>query len=340
MLVYSSRAILLFTGNAMPISAGPVIKRFLIIRFDSSAIKKRRIRSEELDGLIRELSPIGFQMLRWQMKYYKTEDEIVSEIRSFEKKIRNLTKNWKSPRRPEAWACVYFGLKIFENVCRRLKVDWNSLTIEEFYEKVIIPIETSSWDMKRSSVERFKSWFQSYLVDKSRWTREGEETRWTNPGEGILYEFDRIEINKENIVDGYWITDAILDQFNEEMDDEARIPSLKELATQSADSDKLPYEKVMAEKEGQRQAKVVKFYDGKSRRAAFIVLYEEGQKQCNLVTDPLPDTVTNDEDANVTDVTKVTKLQTVTNDCNQSQESIVTKLQEIKGSLDKREAAL
>jgi len=332
MLDYHSRAVLFITGNAMPITAPSHIKRSLIIRFDSASILERRIRSAELDKLIGGLKPIGYYILRTALKKYQTVEQIVSEIRSFETVISGKMKSWKSSKRPEIWGCVYFGLKMFENAAIELGADWRALSIDEFCEKVVGPIELSSWEMKRTPIEAFKSRFQLYMIEKSRLFKEWNDgvVEKRNPAEGVLYRRAVIQFLSQK-VDGYWITDPLLDELNDKAEDELKITSLKELARQSADLDGLPYDKIMEKRNGSYSPKVVKFEDGESRRAAFIA-YREGEKAGNLVTLPLPDMATNDGIRSMVRVTETEdgyqELPKVTNDGNPSQESSVTKLPE------------
>ena len=331
MLDYQSRANLFFTGNAMPITTKHLIKRVLIARFDSSVIRERAKKSRELDELVEKLRPIGFQVLRWYLEENASVEELFTSLRKIEKDIRSQSNHWMSAKRPEAWACVYLGLKIFENACRRSKVDWAAPTVKKFFEDVIFPIETSSWDMRRTSIDAFKSWFQNYMIRNARknMDREGNEHILPPIAEGTLYKMDTVRINDQVGVEGYWITDPLLAVFNDEIDEILRIPSLRELATQSADVDRIPYEVILDMNAG-KQAKAVKFSDGRTKRAAFISIEDE-QKRCNRVTLDMPDEVTNDENVNVTNVTGgndgYKELQGVTNDCNQSQEAKVTELQ-------------
>jgi len=68
-------------------------------------------------------------------------------------------------------------------------------------------------------------------------------------------------------VEGYWVTESILDLYNSQADDSDRIPSLKELSLQSADLLGIPHALVL-DSDGEH-TKNVRFGD-RIKRAAFI----------------------------------------------------------------------
>ncbi len=269
MVDYWSRSVLLLTGNSLPISTESVLKRFLVNRFDSGSRLERKSQSTEVDTSFNELQPIGFQLLRWAVEKWPTEEALLYVFKGFEDDIRKAESKWASPKRPQVWACVYLGLRIFEEGCRRTGVAWKVPPIEIFVKEIVTRVESATWQMRRSHVERFHSWLEMYMARNEITVREGEETRTVVRGEGKIFRPDTLEVKKER-VPGYWVTSSLLDEYNRMADGEERIPTLAELAKQAADYRGLPYEDVLDMEEGKSpQARAVKI-GGKSVRAAFV----------------------------------------------------------------------
>jgi len=257
---YLSRAVFLLSGNEMPIKHPAVLKRFLINRFDSHREGGRR--SSEVDECLRRLKPIGFQLLRWYLEDFETEADFLSELRSYESILRNYSLSWKSPKRPEAWACVYVGLRILETGCRKTGHHWRVMPIDEFFEKVIEPVEESTWELRRSFLEGFVNWFDIYRAERTR-TVDGRDIIL---GENETFVTVRLK-SGDKFFDGFWVTGALTDRYNQRALPGENVPNLKELSKQSADLLGIPYDDVL-EKDGNHA--YLKRIGGFSKRVAFI----------------------------------------------------------------------
>jgi len=305
---YHSRSVLLLTGNVMPITQGPVLKRFLIVRFDSAARRQRKKRSQELEDLSGRLAPIGYSLLRWFLEEHPSTADLLQMVDTYKQVIREQQLSWSSAKRPEAWACVYLGLKILETGCRRCDLDWRAPAIQEFYREVIAPVEGSTSDLKRSSVEAFSSWFAIWCINHPRRFTERGMSSGNIAGEDELFRSDVIRVGKEEI-EGHWITKALLDLFNDETDDVNRISTHVELAKQAADLAGLPYSEVLdADRVHVKNVKI----GGKAMRAAFVPTpdYFDRRGGGNQVTLDGPDSVTDAQSATGNPGNSVTTVTT------------------------------
>jgi hypothetical protein len=302
MLDYRSRAVLFCTGNSQPINSGPTLKRFLINRFDSGARRDRRKRSAEMDRLFDQLRPIGYHALSVFLEECGTVDKFIGEIRQFECALNAVSTTWASPKRPEAWACVYCGMRIFESLCRRLGLTWRTPSIGEFYENIVKPVEESTWAAKSTALESFLNWFSMYRVDHTKRFDGTEKIA------GIDEVFSHAELTiREEHISGWWVTSALLQQYNKQAEDSEKITSLKEVAQQSADALRIPYNLVL-DNDG-KHARNVKI-GPLTQRAAFVAdTYEDYRNRGNLVTDYEPDELPNAGNQPFSLVTKLPSYQ-------------------------------
>ncbi len=282
MVRYASRAVLILSGNSLPITSGPVLKRFLVVRFDSSARLARRPRSAEVDQRFNALRPIGYQLLRWFLEGCSTQTDLLELLGRWEAEIRGVREGWSSAKRPQAWAVVYLGLKILEGGSIKVGLSWRAPGIAQFVLEVVEPVEASTWGLRRSHASRFVSWFALWRVKNTRTLTEEAAAGIVVRGEGEIFRADSVDVGGQE-VPGYWVTEPLLDAYNRETRPGEEIPSLTELARQAADEVGLPYSAVLdADGVHARRVKI----GGRAMRAAFIPDSLEGstQKPGNLGT--------------------------------------------------------
>lgn len=264
---YFNRSSLLLTGNTFPVDAPSVLKRIEVARFDSSARLARRHASDELDRNLCSLQPIGFQLIRWGVEAFKTEKALLEMLTEITDDIRKERSSWVSPKRPQAAACMYLGLKILEIGCQKVGIDWQAPAIATFVAEVISPIESSTWELRQSPVDHFSSWFAMFRAEHTKVMTDssGERCRIV-VGEDEVFANDCVIVNGKT-VPGFAVTSALLAKYNRQTEESNQIPSLKELAIQTADQMGIPYNQVL----DSDMKHVAKRKIGLSRqRAAFI----------------------------------------------------------------------
>jgi len=283
---YSSRAVLIMTGNTLPTEAESVLKRILTVRFDSSARGERRRNARVARGKFEELRPIGFWLERNYLAKYPSRKELLEAVRRYADLIAAARPKWESPRRPQAWAVVYLGLTILEEGCRTVGIEWEAPSTEEFVRSVVDPVERSTWESRRTNVERFVDWFEMWRSGHTRTISGTEGFSHETQGEDEIWKEGTIDVGDE-VREGFWITSPLLDDYNKHARPGEQIHTLKELAVQAADAAGIPYDLVLETKTG--TVNKVKF-GGRSKRAAFLArTYERTPPKPRLfVPEPEP----------------------------------------------------
>jgi hypothetical protein len=217
---------------------------------------------------LKELRPIGFQLIRWYVEETGTATALLKNVEDWTEAIRNERLRWGSTKRPEAWACTYLGLKVFENGCKRCGVDWVAPSVSDFVKNVVEFVESSTYGLKRSNVERFRSWFQQYRAKNTRRVYEStsRESYYETQGENETWCKHSIDLGTKNFK-GYLITVALLDEYNNQRKDE-QIASLKELGVQAANEVGIPAVNILDITEERKIKKCS--IGGKFQRAAFL----------------------------------------------------------------------
>ncbi len=288
--LYLARAILGMTTNVPPPGEPTTLKRILVVRFDETQKAKRTAKSAELDRIYERLQPIGCGMINVILEIFKQRplQEWINVIFDLKEKISAAYNDWQSVERPEMWATVYFGLMLWELVCREKGVDWKAPDIETFVKQVVVPIESSTWELKQDH-------FQTYMNAVSRWKAKNlirvlvrktteevkiegqvfdaekdrevyqEETR----GSGELW-LAKVEDWEDKRIPGVFHSKAMLDEINDVMHIpmESQMRVLRELGVQVAADSGFPIEFIAgADERGRR----VRFRKGeKPKRAIFI----------------------------------------------------------------------
>ncbi len=287
--IYLARAILGFTTNVPPPGEPTTLKRILVVRFDETQRRARRAKSTELDKIYGKLQPIGCGIINLVMKTFKQRplQEWLDIIYDFKEKISAAYDHWQSVERPEMWAVVYFGLTLRELACKEKGVDWKVPDIKTFVEQVVVPIESSTWELKQEHLE-------IYMDALSRWRAkntmrvlvhkitegveaygqvfEAEKDRdaWVEEvkGGGELW-LAKVEDYEDKRIPGVWHTKAMLDEINGTgIPVEAQMRVLRELGVQVAADSEFPIE-FIAGADG--RGRLVRFRKGqKPKRAIFI----------------------------------------------------------------------
>jgi len=271
---YCARSILMLSGNNIAFSSSAAqLKRCLIVRFDSTAKRFRKKGNKQLEEAVDNLAPVGYGLTRWWVQDHPSTDELVQSLREWKEDIRKARSAWGSPKRPEAWSCVYLGLKILEHGCKKLGLDWRAPSVGLFVEKVVVPVEESTWAVERSNASRVASWLFKYTSEFKRTEKtynkvEGEVTKVVCRGEDETWRDAGELVRADGItVPGRFIIDSLLDAYNDQADDAFQVPSVIELTKQGADEAGIPYDQVL-DSDMVRARKVD--IKGRKLRAAFV----------------------------------------------------------------------
>jgi len=273
MVTYRSRAVLLFTGNAMVFPSGPELARFLVSRFDSSKLLERRARHAEGEAAFARLRPVGLAVARAVVEMCGTGEALVSRVRKLGAQIEAAAppELFKDPRRAEEWGVVCLGLQAWEAVMRRAGAEWSAPDITDFVERVVRPVEGSTWEGETTPLDAFLSSFAIWRTKNTVSARITDERGYTitetlPKGKGEIWDEGVLEVGSTR-VPGYFVTRAILDQLNREQPaPDLKIRSLKELAIMGADRWGIPRSAVL-----DRSGQVPLHYFGTRReRAAFV----------------------------------------------------------------------
>jgi hypothetical protein len=302
MTTYRSRAVLMITGNAFPVKSGSVLARFIAPKFDAMQRTRRKTNKRKADELRAQLRPIGVALAREAVAAYGTMADLVARIHVLETEVtRAYRGTFQDVRRPQAWAVVLMGLRMWELLFRKHGIVWAPPSVEAFLRDVVLPVEASTYEGAESHLESFRSFFAMWRV-KNRIVRSGgiEDIR----GEGEIWKQDTADVADVQIP-GVWVTKPILDEYNRQALPDMQISSLKSLGQMAADTWAIP-RKIVLDKDGE-EAKVERF-DKKTERAVFVpegapapeeevqrTLEEDlraresrGQKGCNSVSSDPP----------------------------------------------------
>jgi len=282
MVRYSSRAVLIMTGNELPTESESVVKRFLTVRFDASVKRARRGKSGSVRAGFDALKPVGFALVKGYVAAHPNRAALLETVQQYAQEIERARKEWESPQRPQAWAVVYLGLKVLEEACHAAGLAWKAPSIEAFTEQAVDPIERSTWESRRTSLERVVDWFDRWCATHKRRVEAGREGWDEIQGKDEIWKEGSLVVERETI-EGVYFTSAMLDGYNKDARPGERVPNLKELAVQAADSAGIPYDLVL--EKGTGQCKTTKF-GGRPKRAAFVPFSyaHRPPKSCDLVT--------------------------------------------------------
>jgi hypothetical protein len=212
---FLSRAVPILTGNAQSITSAEMLKRMVIARFDSARRHVGADIQKKVESATSILKPIGYAILREYLTTHNELSGLIKEIKEYESQFRQWP--WKSPKRPECWAVIYLGLKIFENSCIKHGIEWRVPDIGAFHETIALPVESSTWSSTKNAIEAFSNWFEMWRVQNTRTRNFGGEEERSIMGENDVWkEFTLVfERNgqKENIP-GFLILQSLLDTYN------------------------------------------------------------------------------------------------------------------------------
>lgn len=288
MIHYRSRAVLIMTGNTLPTENAAVLKRILTVRFDSSEERERRKKGALVKARLEALNPIGFAAVRGYISAHPSRIGLLKTIEQYAHEIEEERDDWQSAQRPQAWAVIYFGLKIFEEFCQAVGVKWAAPSIETFAEQVVEPVERSTWDSRRTDVERYTDWFDGWCATHKKRVEAGRESYDEIEGKDDIWKEGTIG-EHEKTWEGTFHTSAMLDIHNRQARPGERIPTLKELQIQAADAVGIPHNLVFESETG--TVKTTKF-GSRAKRAAFVPFSYAYRppKSCDLVTgfEPVP----------------------------------------------------
>jgi hypothetical protein len=277
---YFARALPIFTGNYCNLKSSSYMVRFFIVHFDGKAKRQRQQRRIELDQIVKQLKPLGYWLIElgigWLGQKAKEEGltqvgTLLKEIEQIEAELNRLTKTWEDTRRAGSWALCYFGLKLWERAALGLGIDWKIPAIPDFFDKVIIPIEQSSFENVELPAKAFIDWWESWKAKNTTQHYTAEETSESViKGNWEIWKEGNITIGSET-VNGEWITSAVLQEYerNRARTELSPIGSMKNLAEGIASLFALPMVEIYG-KNGIPQR-----FSERTKKSVFIPYLEE-----------------------------------------------------------------
>lgn len=222
---YLSRAVLLFSGNALGITRKPLLIRFIVLEFDRNAKDERIEKRGELRKIIRQLRPIGFRIVEEGLNHYQSIEDIVNEVEEIEEAISE-RYNFDDARRSWVWALPYWGLKLWELVAQKVGVNWRAPQIDEFVRDVVTPSEYRIFESVEAQHDSFLSFFYSWMTKNTYTEKIDGESVERVKGDGELFKRGEVEEYQ-----GAWITKSLLDEYrNDSRGQRVPIESLSDLA--------------------------------------------------------------------------------------------------------------
>ena len=258
---YASRACLILTANSMPFADNqPVLKRLVASRFDGNSRSSRRARAKQFKALQGALRPIGFAMAAFLASKFGTAAALLDHIKGIEGDLRG-RQEYRGATRPTSYAVIYAGLCGWADFAASRGIVWNTFPdIDNFVKQVVRPCEESTFDAVTPSVLYFVRWFEHHQArnEDGEGFVKGEGSSWRRGTAGER--------------PGYWVTAALLDQYNRaQQGHPSRRLTLNELARSAAFEFGVdPALVIDAKDNGARVVKWVGKGKGKGRRAAFI----------------------------------------------------------------------
>lgn len=287
MTPFGSRAILFVSGNRLAPRSGPALARFLAPRFDSGQAATRREHKAEIDRINQSLLPIGHFVAEQLLALHGNLPGLLERVRDIEAAIARTGAAQSDIRRPQSWAVVYVGLEAWKAALDAFGVAWELPSIPRFVEEVVIPVDTATFEGEETVVTAFRSWFEvwrarnvrkvtnvSVAGGREQYSREEEVA-----GKGALFEDATLEIppgtlgGEKRRLQGWYVTPALITEYNRTADSDLNIGSLRELAAAAADEAGIPHDLVL---DGKGQARVVAFGQRGRIRAAFVARDLEG----------------------------------------------------------------
>jgi len=228
---YLSRALIGVNSNRFRINNETVLVRILKIEFDTSVVGNRAGNETEVEKLtetISELYPIGWRLIEIYLdEIQHSTDVLLERISKHEKAFKKLYKNFIDPRRATAWATIYEGLKVWEFATKKFGVEWHVPSYEEYVEKVIDKIETTTRETGETPIDDFMHWWEMWKTLHVDRVRDDEGFIDTPKGIGVLWDEKTLDWKGE-IHYGDVITGAILREYKKEK--ESKIDSLADIA--------------------------------------------------------------------------------------------------------------
>jgi len=267
---YHSRLTPIFTGNDVKAKRPETLKRMFIIHFNEyrTESEEYEANSKKIRDLLKNLKPVGFELMRFSCQVIKTKENLYNLIRAITNRLTEVYK-FEDVTKSESWSVVYLGLVLWHRFCKKHGIDWKLPTPAEFAEKVIRRIEGSTWGEVEEAAIAFRDWFEGWLVKNT--VNEKDETGLAMKqikGEGKIIKSGFIENSKGEKIFGYWITNTVLQEYTRDARamDLPPITNLKRLAESVSQTFDIPIDKIADEDTGKRK----KLSEEIQRAATFI----------------------------------------------------------------------
>jgi len=227
---YLSRAILGINSNSFKIHSENVLVRILKIEFDTSVVGDRAGNETEVESLtetISELYPIGWRLIELYLDEIQySMDVLLERISKHEKAFKKLYKNFIDPRRATAWAVMYEGLKVWEHAAKKFGIEWTAPPYENYVEKVIDKIETTTRETGETPIEDFMQWWEMWKTLHVDRVRDDEGFIDTPKGKDVIWAEKTLDWEGKTF-SGDVITGAVLREYKN--DKKSKIDNLADL---------------------------------------------------------------------------------------------------------------
>jgi len=266
---YHSRLTPIFTGNDVKAKRPETLKRMFIIHFDEFRAESEEYEenSKKIRDLLKNLKPVGFQLMEFSCQVIKTKENLYNLIRAITNRLTEVYK-FEDVTKSESWAVIYMGLVLWHKFCKKYGINWELPKPEEFAEKVIRRVEGSTWGEVEEAAIAFRDWFEGWLVKNTVYNKDETGLAIKRiKGEDKIIKYEFVENSKGEKIFGYWITNTVLQEYTRDARamDLPPISNLKRLAESVSQTFDIPIEKIAREKGG-----MPKWIGSKTRIATFI----------------------------------------------------------------------
>jgi len=230
---YAARAYLIMDANAQPITDPNLHPRIVRIGFNSSHIRDRQDnqkREEFHTKILGQLDNVGQYLIEALinklMKEGKDPIKVLTDyVKTIEKDLEASKVDYSDSRRIFFWALCWIGLQIWNDIFQAQGIPLLDLSFEKYIQDVVEHIENENIEERDIGViPQIRAWFEGKIQSwKIYDSKEGVDTAIR--GKDDTWKLEKIETGQE----GYWITQAILREYEEHASRTGGLPRFKSL---------------------------------------------------------------------------------------------------------------
>jgi hypothetical protein len=260
---YSSRAVLLLSGNRNDVRTQQARVRFFVARWDPSQKSSRQKRRQDFDELRSRLRPIGLELITHTLSRFPTTVALVTELEKVRRELEAVYPGrWEDPRRSQAWAVVTLGLRLWESFAESVGAKFPAPPVADFVHDVVAPVEASTFESADFSVFAVRRRLLVWFIRNTSVVGSGDGGHiQVVRGRSRLWDHGEVGGRK-----GYWITADLLEELERDVPPELRPNSFADFARACAEKFGLPRGEALG---GDGRGKPREMQDG-TARCAFV----------------------------------------------------------------------